>query len=139
MRRWERGALGDGVSERDDRSRRRARLDVTNKEPEHMRDYPDDAQRLTRLAEEVRGRLEEMAQIGARIGGIKLDPSSARKFVPRPAPPLASDAEASHGAVTMVEIFDATSGHPEMCVTWWSDGTVGLDSPCGHEIYHSSH
>jgi len=104
-----------------------------------MRDYPDDAQRLTRLAEEVRGRLEEMAQIGARIAGIKLDPSSARKFVPRPAPTLAADAGAGHGHVTMVEIFDATSGHPEILVTWWEDGTVGIDSPAGHEVFHSSH
>ena len=34
-------------------------------------------------------------------------------------------------------VFPATSSHGEMCVTWWSDGTHGLDSPCGHEIYHS--
>lgn len=103
-----------------------------------MRDYPDDAQRLTRLAEEVRGRLEEMAQISARIAGIRLDPGATRKFAPCPRQTHAADAGAGHGDVTMVEIFDATSEHPEMCVTWWSDGTTGLESPCGQEIYHSS-
>ncbi|MET8680915.1 hypothetical protein ABZW18_25875 [Streptomyces sp. NPDC004647] len=104
-----------------------------------MRDYADDAQRLTRLAEEVRGRLEEIAQIGARIAGVKLDPNSTRKFVPRnPVSPPAALA-ASHGEVTMVEIYDATPDHPQLCVGWWSDGTVSLDSPCGTEIYHSSH
>jgi hypothetical protein len=101
-----------------------------------MRDYPDDPQRLTRLAEEVRGRIEEMAQIAARIGGIKLDPDAARTFVPR-TEPTPAHARAGHGHVTMVEVFSATSSHSEMCVTWWSDGSVGLDSPCGHEIYHS--
>jgi hypothetical protein len=107
---------------------------MADTETQAARDYPDDAQRLTRLAEEVRGRLEEIALIAARIGGIELDPNSARKFNPRPA---RAAADSGHGAVTMVEIFDATSGHPEMCVSWWSDGTVSLDSPCGHEIYHS--
>jgi hypothetical protein len=102
-----------------------------------MRDYPDDAQRLTRLAEEVRGRLEEMAQIAGRIAGIKVDPAATRKFAPHPARTVAADA--GHGDVTMVEIYDATSQHPEMCVTWWADGTTGLDSPCGTEVYHSSH
>jgi len=98
-------------------------------------DYPEDTQRLTRLAEEVRGRLEEIAQIAARIGGIELDPNSVRKFAPRPTSETAEDQ--GHGSVTMVEIFDATAEHPQMCVGWWSDGTTSLDSPCGHEIYHS--
>jgi hypothetical protein len=98
-----------------------------------MTDYPDDPARLTRLSEEIRGRLEEIALIGARIAGIELDPAARPKFVTRPAP----DTDAPGAPATMVEIFDATPQHPQMCVTWFADGTVGLDSPCGHEIYHS--
>ena len=100
-----------------------------------MTDYPDDGQRLTRLGEEVRGRLEEIALIAARIAGIQLDRATMPRFVPRPSP--VSDSPSAHGDVTTVEVFPATSSHGEMCVTWWSDGTHGLDSPCGHEIYHS--
>lgn len=99
-----------------------------------MSAYPEDAQRLTRLSEEIRARLEEIALIGSRIAGIERDSSSTPKYAPRPQ----SVADSPHGGVTMVEIFDATPGHPGMCVTWWADGTVGLDSPCGTEIYHSA-
>jgi hypothetical protein len=98
-----------------------------------MTDYPDDGQRLTRLGEEVRGRLQEMALIAARIAGVQLDPASMPTFVPRPP----SGTESAHGDVTMVEILPATSEHGELCVTWWSDGTTGLDNPCGTEVYHS--
>jgi hypothetical protein len=98
-------------------------------------DYPDDPQRLTRLGEEIRGRLQEMALIGARIAGIQLDPAATPRFAPLSAP--ASGLESGHGAVTMVEIFDATANHPQMCVSWWSDGTTGLDSAGGTVFYHS--
>jgi hypothetical protein len=98
-----------------------------------MTDYPDDPARLTRLSEEVRGRLEEIALIATRIAGIERNPAAKPKFAQLPPPATAS----GHGPVTMVEIFDATSSHPQMCVTWWADGTTGLETPCGHEIYHS--
>jgi hypothetical protein len=106
-----------------------------------MRDYPDDPQRLTRLAEEVQARLEEIAQIAARIAGVKLDPGTVRKYVPCPASEAGEDRGLDHGTgvLTMVEILDASGGNPEMCVGWYSDGTVSLDSPCGTEIYHSTH
>lgn len=100
-----------------------------------MKDYPDDAERLTRLAEEVTARLEEIALIATRIAGIKLDHKSVRTFSPRPVAVTASADAGTPAVLTMVEILDTPSG--TMCATWWSDGTVGLDSPCGHEIYHS--
>ena len=100
-----------------------------------MTDYPDDGQRLTRLGEEVRGRLEEMALIAARIAGIQLDRATAPRFVPQHT--HSTHADSAHGDVTMVEVFPATSSHDQLCVTWWADGTTGLDSPCGTEIYHS--
>lgn len=107
--------------------------------------YPDDFQRMDRLAEEVRAKLEELALIGSRIGGFKLDPRAVRKFSPRLDPYVKADDGGTGGSadagapsvVAAVEIFDSTPQHPEMCVVWWSDGTHSLDSPCGHEIYHS--
>jgi hypothetical protein len=42
----------------------------------------DDRQRMRRLSEEVRGRLEEMALITARTLGIGLTSDTVRKFVP---------------------------------------------------------
>lgn len=97
---------------------------------------PEDDQRMKRLSEEVRGRLEEMALIAARVAGIKLDPNAVRKFVPHTIAVTEADAGAggSPPVVTKVEIFDATSEHPEMCVVIYSSGPAGLESPCGTPI-----
>lgn len=38
---------------------------------------------MRRLSEEVQGRLEEMAQIVARVQGLKLDDRAVRKFALR--------------------------------------------------------
>jgi hypothetical protein len=43
---------------------------------------PDDRERMQRLAEEVRGRLEEMALITGRTLGIPVTRDSIRKFAP---------------------------------------------------------
>jgi hypothetical protein len=42
----------------------------------------EDQYRIARLYEEVQGRLEEMALIGARVMGIELPPGTVRKFQP---------------------------------------------------------
>lgn len=47
-----------------------------------MQHYLEDEQRLTWL-EEVRGKLGEISLIAVRIGDVKLDPQSVRKFAPR--------------------------------------------------------
>ena len=47
----------------------------------------EDQYRIARLYEEVRGRLEEMAMIGARVAGFTLTDDMERKFLPRPPSP----------------------------------------------------
>jgi hypothetical protein len=91
---------------------------------------PEDDYRMKRLSEEVQGRLEEMSLLAARVAGIKLDREAIRKFVPH----QVASAEESLSDITMVEIFDATSQHPQMCVVWHSSGPATLESPCGTPI-----
>ena len=86
-----------------------------------------DAERMARLSEEVRGRLEEMAHIAARTAGIRLDKNVVRKFVPRDV--TASDAP----TVVEVEILDDFLGpgtHP-CCLVALSDGDWFVECPCG--------
>ena len=53
--------------------------DTTRKQVELQ---PDDRERMQRLAEEVRGRLEEMALITGRTLGIDVGNDAIRKFAP---------------------------------------------------------
>ncbi len=68
---------------------------------------PEDAQRLNRLSEEVRGRLLEIALIMARVGGKDYDGGAVGKFVPRETTPLEA---ASGGWIEIVDFPDGTSG-----------------------------
>lgn len=45
---------------------------------------PEDRYRVSRLYEEIRGRLEELAMIGARAAGFTLTSDMVRKFDPQP-------------------------------------------------------
>jgi hypothetical protein len=44
---------------------------------------PEDRYRVSRLTEEIQGRLEELAEIGARVSGIRLTPDMVRKYAPQ--------------------------------------------------------
>lgn len=84
---------------------------------------PEDAQRMRRLTEEVRGRLLEMAMITARTAGVELRGSAAIRFVPHKA---AADAEADPGDWMEIDEVDGV----EVCY-----GVIGgqafAESPCG--------
>ena len=82
----------------------------------------DDQERLQRLSEEVRGRIEEMALILARNAGIKLEATAVRKFVPQQA--------ADDSPVVEVEIFDLPDGTSGCHVTT-ADGGGFSEYPCG--------
>lgn len=84
----------------------------------------EDRYRISRLHEEIRGRLEEMAMIVARATGLTLTPHMVRKFDPRPSPLEAS--------ATDVEIICPP---PELgacaCVVLMDDGQHFAERPCG--------
>jgi hypothetical protein len=74
----------------------------------------EDAQRMVRLAEEVRGRLLEMSLIAARTLDLDTAGGTAPRFVPRPRPSAESaDAGADAGAGDWMEI-DVIDGF-EVC------------------------
>jgi hypothetical protein len=81
----------------------------------------EDRQRMRRLTEEVRGRLEEMALITARTLGVPLSPDAVRKFVP-----VAAEADRPH--VVHVEIIDNPDG-THGCYTEFEDGSAVCE-PC---------
>jgi hypothetical protein len=81
----------------------------------------EDRQRMRRLSEEVRGRLEEMALITARNLGVRLTGDSIRKFVP-----VAAAVDRAH--VTHVEIIDNPDG-THGCYTEFDDGSA-ICEPC---------
>lgn len=84
---------------------------------------PEDQYRIARLYEEVRGRLEEMAMIGARVAGFTLTDGMTRKFEPRPA---------SHGYDVDIEIVcPPPDVGPCACIYRKADGTWGWEQPCG--------
>ena len=83
----------------------------------------EDHERLQRLSEEVRGRIEEMALILARNAGIKLDASAVRKFVPQ-------QSVAADSPVVEVEIFDLPDG-THGCHVTTADGGGFSEYPCG--------
>jgi hypothetical protein len=80
----------------------------------------EDRQRMRRLSDEVRGRLEEMACITARALGTRLDPAAVRKFVP------VASADRAH--VVHVEIIDNPDG-THGCYTEFDDGSAVCE-PC---------
>lgn len=88
----------------------------------------DVAQRLSRLSEEVRGRLAEIALITARAAGVDLPDSGIVKFAPRP---IAHEADA--GAGDWMEIIEvpADDGHVYTACYGVIGGHAFAESPCG--------
>ena len=88
--------------------------------------YPlskEDSYRVSRLYEEIQGRLEEMALIGARAGGFTLTPEMVRKFDPHRS---ALEADA-----TYVEIVCPPEGLGACgCIVLMSDGNHFWERPC---------
>lgn len=87
---------------------------------------PADAERLARLTEEVRGRLEEMAHITARTLGRRLDKGAVRKFVPHE---VAEDSP----TIVEVEILDdfLGPGTAPCCLVVLSNEDWFVECPCG--------
>jgi hypothetical protein len=85
----------------------------------------DDAQRMARLSEEVRGRLVEMSLIAARTLGLDTSGGTAPRFVPRPRR-QARDDDAASGDWMEIDEIDGF----EVC---WGvmDGQAFAESPCG--------
>jgi hypothetical protein len=109
-------------------------MPTTRKEPEvttpseQMRAQfsPVDAEKLARLTEEIRGRLEEIAHITARTLGKRLDKGAVRKFVPH-------EPAADSPTVVEVEILDEFlgPGTAPCCLVVLSDGDWFVECPCG--------
>ncbi|HEV7649856.1 MAG TPA: hypothetical protein VGP26_17045 [Actinophytocola sp.] len=86
------------------------------------------AQRLTRLSEEVRSRLVEIALITARASGTDLPNSASVKFAPRP---LAKDANAAAGDWMEIIEVAADDGQTYTACYGVIDGQPFAESPCG--------
>jgi hypothetical protein len=84
----------------------------------------EDAQRLNRLSEEVRGRLTEMASIVARVSGSEFSAGGVQNFVPR---------EGEHrkelAAGDWLELVDIVPGLT--CCYGSIGGETILECPCG--------
>lgn len=89
---------------------------------------PEAAQRLSRLSEEIRGRLLEIALITARATGADLPNGSAIKFSPRP---IAQEANA--GAGDWIEIVEVEGDDGQVYSACYGviDGQAFAESPCG--------
>jgi hypothetical protein len=87
----------------------------------------DDAQRAARLTEEVRGRLEELACMVARVTGRRLGGDAIRKFVPR------GLAASDDPTVVEVEILDGflPPPHAACCLVTLSNEDWFVECPCG--------
>lgn len=79
----------------------------------------EDAQRLIRLREEVQVRLEEMALIATRCLGSPRDPNATLVFRPH--------GRETHAHPVHIEII---KDDPEVCITWYDDGSIEFSSPC---------
>src|SRR5918994_3952265 len=101
---------------------------MPEREPKRVELGSGDSERMRRLSEEVRGRLEEMAQIMSRVQGFKLDDQAVRKFVPRPE--RAASREAT--VITDVEIIDLPDG-TNCCIISFDDRPDICECPCGSE------
>ncbi|MEN3310263.1 MAG: hypothetical protein V7603_6465 [Micromonosporaceae bacterium] len=78
---------------------------MTQTVPKRIALTPDDRERMRRLSEEVRGRLQEMALITTRTLGIPLDKDTVVKFAP-----VTTESQAELGAVTNIEIVCGPTG-----------------------------
>jgi hypothetical protein len=89
---------------------------------------PEDQYRVARLYEEICGRLEELAMIGARVAGFSLSEGTVRKFAPLEVSGELLDA----GYDVDVEVVCPPEGvGPCACIYRKADGTWGWEQPCG--------
>ena len=99
---------------------------------------PYDSFRANQLAREIQERIDEMTMIISSIAGIQFTDSTSRRVVHQTKPAMNPDAAADSPAIVWVEIFDATTEHPQMCVVAYDDGHGGvhgvLEVPCGTPI-----
>jgi len=84
----------------------------------------EDAQRLDRLSEEIRGRLTEMALIMARVSGSEYSGGAVTKFVPRKAVQT-HELVASSDWIEIVEIVPGYN-----CCYGSVGGQTVLNCPC---------
>jgi hypothetical protein len=78
---------------------------MTDTSPKRSALTPADRERMQRLSEEVRGRLQEMALITTRTLGIPLDRDTVVKFSP-----VETRADGDLGVVTNIEIVCGPDG-----------------------------
>ncbi len=84
----------------------------------------EDRDRISRLMEEIRGRLEELALISARSAGFPLTNDVVRKFAPR--------GPVVRGSPYHVEIVcPPPDVGPCGCIVLMDDGNHFFEQPCG--------
>ncbi len=86
------------------------------------------AQRLTRLSEEIRARLLEVALIAAHATKTDLPNSSTIRFSPRP---IAADADAGAGDWMEIIEVEADDGQVYEACYGVINGVPFAESPCG--------
>jgi hypothetical protein len=94
---------------------------MIDKKPTRYKLQAEDADRMRRLSEEVRGRLLEMALITSRTVGLELGSSAVVKFVPHKRTKLVAGGD-------WMEIVDVDG--VEACYGV-IDGQAFAESPCG--------
>jgi hypothetical protein len=92
---------------------------------------PEDSASMERLSEEVQGKIEEIAQIFARVANVEVDSNTVSKFVHQN---MKFDDSIDSPQIVWVEIFDQTPPHPKMCVVYYSDHHGVIEVPCGTPI-----
>ncbi len=97
-----------------------------------------DSFRANKLAQEIQERIDEMTMIISSTAGIHFADSASRRVVHQTKPVMSPDSVADSPAIAWVEIFDATTEHPQMCVVAYDNGHGGvygvLEVPCGTPI-----
>jgi hypothetical protein len=83
---------------------------------------PEDRYRVSRLTEEINGRLEDLARIGARVSGIPLTSDTVRKYAPQ-------KTERRAGGL-YIEIICSPAGRCG-CIVDYGDGHVWWEPDCG--------
>ena len=95
---------------------------MTQDNPNRYRLQPEDAQRLNRLSEEIRGRLAEIAFIISRITGSEYK-GGVTKFIPR---------EGMQAQMASGEILELVEIIPGLVCCYGSvHGETILECPCG--------
>ena len=93
---------------------------------------PEDRYRVSRLSEEIAGRLEELARLTARVTGTPVTPDAVRKFAPiEPQASATFSKDDLSAQPTYIEIVCAPEGSECSCIVLMSDGNHFIERPCG--------